>query len=338
MLFRRTKLLGLLHQSLPDKEERILTNKHVTRIETHDDGVSVLCKDGSIMEGSIVVGCDGVHSRVRQILREKQLLSGQRPTDSKKPMKTTYNGLVGLCPLPASLKTGTVWECRGGKGRSFHILTGPEDAYFFVYQRLDKPHYERPRYTDEDAEALARNVMDHPVTDHLKFSDLWKAKKWATLVDYQEGFLDRWCGERVVLVGDSVHKATPNAGLSLNTGWQGMAELTNRLRALLLTDASPDTETLTALFEGYQESRKKIAKATMSFSGLYTRVVAWDNAAYRFADWLAPKVGGDILLLNHLASPIISRSITFDFVEEKEHKEGKIRWKNPPKTNGKSRK
>lgn len=46
--------------------ERLLANKVVEKIEETADKVTVTTKDGSVYEGDIVIGADGVRSVVRQ--------------------------------------------------------------------------------------------------------------------------------------------------------------------------------------------------------------------------------------------------------------------------------
>jgi 2-polyprenyl-6-methoxyphenol hydroxylase-like FAD-dependent oxidoreductase len=51
-----------------------LLNKKVVGVEVVEGGVRVRCGDGVVFEGSIVVGADGIHSRVR---KEMQRLAPQ---------------------------------------------------------------------------------------------------------------------------------------------------------------------------------------------------------------------------------------------------------------------
>src|SRR3569833_676951 len=95
MLLHRQGLLDLLYRRLPEKETRVLTNKKVVSIETQADGVRVRCDDGSTEEGSIVTGCDGVHSRGRQIMRDLSLRSSAKVRDSESPMVAQYQVLDG---------------------------------------------------------------------------------------------------------------------------------------------------------------------------------------------------------------------------------------------------
>jgi 2-polyprenyl-6-methoxyphenol hydroxylase-like FAD-dependent oxidoreductase len=83
MLFRRQLLLDLLYKRLLDKETQILTNKKVVSVETNDYRVTVRCEDGSIEEGSIAIGCDRAHSRVRGIMNDLALKSAAKARNSE---------------------------------------------------------------------------------------------------------------------------------------------------------------------------------------------------------------------------------------------------------------
>jgi len=55
----------VLYDNIKDKS-RVLLNKRVERIEHAEDGVTVHCCVGASHAGDIVVGADGVFSKVRQ--------------------------------------------------------------------------------------------------------------------------------------------------------------------------------------------------------------------------------------------------------------------------------
>ena len=61
----RQKLLEILYRSYPD-HSKILLEEKVTAIETFSDGATVTTGSGSIYRGQLVIGADGVHSKVRQ--------------------------------------------------------------------------------------------------------------------------------------------------------------------------------------------------------------------------------------------------------------------------------
>lgn len=61
---QRKKVLEVLYQSYPDKS-KILVNKRVLEVQLSSDKVSALTDDGQIYAGDLMVGTDGVHSRIR---------------------------------------------------------------------------------------------------------------------------------------------------------------------------------------------------------------------------------------------------------------------------------
>lgn len=67
MFFERRGFLQCLYDNLPDKS-RVLHGKNVSHLEETSDGVKVFLTDGTSQKGDIVIGCDGVHSLVRQAM------------------------------------------------------------------------------------------------------------------------------------------------------------------------------------------------------------------------------------------------------------------------------
>lgn len=63
-----------------------------------------------------------------------------------------------------------------------------------------------PRFTDEDAEATIQTYGSALVGPGYTVKDLWDARVKGTLVPLEEGVLKQWSHNRVVLMGDSVHK------------------------------------------------------------------------------------------------------------------------------------
>jgi 2-polyprenyl-6-methoxyphenol hydroxylase-like FAD-dependent oxidoreductase len=118
------------------------------------------------------------------------------------------------------------------------------------------------------------------------------------LFNVEEGLLKTWDWDRVVLLGDAVHKMTPNAGLSLNAGWQGAVALTNGVRRLLATKRTPDAAALGKVFYEYQTKTAKRAKQSLWLSQMYIRVTAWDNLMWK----TLPTTSGHIWVATRLFS------------------------------------
>lgn len=141
MLISRAALLGLLWEALPEREARVCPGKEVVSVETHAAGVRVTCSDGSVEEGSVVVGCDGVHGVVRRAVtdlraqRKSRRLSlgfgGGSDRDGKpdRDMQARYYGLIGSAPLLDGLEPGVCYETQGdATGKTFQVLAGEDTA------------------------------------------------------------------------------------------------------------------------------------------------------------------------------------------------------------------
>lgn len=324
MCFRRPHLHKFLYDSLPDRETRVLGGKDLASIETTADGVRVTCKDDSVYEGSIVIGADGANSAVR-----RQLAKALADEKLAEPFTTSYRALYGVSTCTKDIDFRTVYEMHGDK-TTIQLIPGDGIAMFLAYQRLPETTNQSVRYTDEEKEAFAAEIGDIHISETVQFKDIWREQTWSYASGLEEGIAEKWYGERTVLVGDTVHKMTPNVGLGLNNGWQSAVVLTNGLRRLLQKNLEPSTEALNQVFKEYQGIRMKSASNTAGISGLYTRVVAWNNPVWKFADQYVTKyIGGDCKLLEILILPLVKQGYTLEFLNEENFTTGKVAWGRP---------
>ncbi|TLS25859.1 hypothetical protein PpBr36_07250 [Pyricularia pennisetigena] len=349
MLFDRQVLMDFLFRRLPEQETRVQHGKCVSSIVSTPSEARITCTDGTVIHGSLIIGCDGVRSGVRRAMRDPATFpQGGLPVprqgkkakavndDEDDVMSAVFTGMAGHCSRPEGMAPQTVHEMHDW-GLAILCMAGDDDAYFFVFKRLPKkdpishrPRGDRTSSREEDLAALAAEVAERPVVagGELRFRDVWAARTRATRLDFEEGFADEWHRGRLVLVSDAAAKMTPNAAFSLATGVQGMVDLTNRLRRLLLSTSQPSGEQLTnEVLAPYQKARQPMAKFVKDFSAGYTRTSSWSNKAWRFVDWLTPKIGGDAAMTDTMVASIVKRSIVLDFAEEKDYRVGKMPWK-----------
>lgn len=330
MCFHRAKLMGMLSRNLRD-QSKVLLGKQVMSLENTATGVTVRCADESVYSGSIVIGADGVHSTVRRLMND-----AVGKTDE--PFSSAYRGLYGYASRSPELEAETLYETHSAN-LTIQLIVAEAQQHFLVYERMERETKDRTRYLPEDEDKMAQRFADvrFPGREEgqwVTLGQVWANKKWSAMGNLDEGIVARWHQGRCVLVGDAAHKMTPNTGFGMNSGMQGVVQLVNRLRTLLhqtSSPAEPTPEQLTKVFGEYQQARMANSKEAVDVSALYTRLVAWNNPVWRFADqYVLPYVKGDNTSLNLLMSPIVQKGVALDFIEEKGFKAGTYRYHTPP--------
>lgn len=131
-------------------------------------------------------------------------------------MKTSYKGLIGVGPQISNLRKDALITIYDEK-LTFLILPQPEQVFWIVCARLPETMVwpQRGRWTEKDAEELAAKIASHPITKDCKFGDLWRTRDRGMLVPVEEGLLDRWYHDRIVLAGDAAHKVRKWKGWSI---------------------------------------------------------------------------------------------------------------------------
>ncbi|EAQ92008.1 hypothetical protein CHGG_00243 [Chaetomium globosum CBS 148.51] len=293
LVLERREFLQIMYDKLPDKSY-IKTSSGVKSIKETPEGVEVTLVNGDVETGDMVIGADGVYSMVRSVMWEQanKATPGLITVQEKTSIKTQWKSLIGVTPNIPELGDRDVTVVNG-TGRSLLALSQPDRAYFFFIFRVDEPFTwpKRANYTDQDAEDLAQQFADHPVSDTLLFGELWKRRTRGTLIPLEEGVLTHWHHGRIVLAGDSAHKVTPNIALGGNSGIESVAVLCNHLQRLLQEGgaAKPTAAVLDAVFAAYQAERLKRMQDILAVSSLITKVQAWDTRWHRFmATWLLP--------------------------------------------------
>jgi 2-polyprenyl-6-methoxyphenol hydroxylase-like FAD-dependent oxidoreductase len=275
--------LQTLYDALPDKS-KVLEHARIADIIEENNMVRAILADGSEHTGDIIVGCDGVHSGVREIMWRKAAELSPRLIDvnEKHAIKTTYICLLGMAPYQPGLGTQDM-TCVSNDRFSFLFLTQPDGIYFTVAFKLPDgkavKYPNRLRFTDAEAEAKAAEVADCPISDNLVFGDVWKTKIRGQLVSLEEGILSHWSFGRIALVGDAVHKVTPNAALGGNLAMEGAVRLANELYTLVNShpNKKPSDTELTLAFERYRNLHKPRVHELFNVSWMMTRMQAWDG-------------------------------------------------------------
>ncbi len=212
----RQTFLQILYSHIQDKS-KVHARKGLSTYEETEDGIVVTTEDGEEFDGSILVGVDGINSRVRRVMADR--IENTEPAAAKNLREgftaqyhclfATSNNEYKDRPGQAIMREATVGDfyCKGYSGL---VAAGtPGQLFWFFYlksaTRTQTPNI--PRYSEADAEEAMRKHGHNHVGAKFTFKDLWDARTSFNVAALEEGILKtKWSRGRVVLLGDAVHK------------------------------------------------------------------------------------------------------------------------------------
>ncbi|CBF80419.1 hypothetical protein AN8378.2 [Aspergillus nidulans FGSC A4] len=177
-----------------------------------------------------------------------------------------YACIFGISEQLAGLKIG---EHINSYSKGLCVITfhGRESRVFWFIlvklpQKSENPN--TPRFSADDAAKFCRKFSPVRVTEHVCVGDLWATRTFASMTALEEGLLQTWHFSRFVLLGDSVHKMTPNNGQGANTSVEDAAMLASLLREALRLNLEYCNATLALdkLLAEFQSRRYNRVKGT----------------------------------------------------------------------------
>jgi len=317
----------------------VLLNKKVARVDHFPTHVMVHCVDGTTYQGDVVVGADGISSKVRREMF--RVADGEIPRTDKSGETFTFPKLyclsIQLLTCCQCIAVRSEYKCLFGissnipalppgdfnvthkKDVSTLVINGKRgEVYWFLFVKMDRiyQHFELPRFTEADTEALAQRHLDLPIFKAVTFSDLWANKNRATLLAMEEADFETWTWGRFVCVGDSVHKMTPNSGAGGMAAIESAAALANAIHELLFENGVERSEKLIALeeirraFTRFHQGRKQRASAVVQASNNLTRLQAMRGFKEMLLVHLGIPFGDDFLIhavvMNWIGAPLLN--------------------------------
>jgi 2-polyprenyl-6-methoxyphenol hydroxylase-like FAD-dependent oxidoreductase len=228
-----------LQQTLREEAEtrgiKIASGKKLQSLQYSAQGVVATFADGTTAEGSFLVGCDGVHSRVRS------LISPDAPAPH-------YTGLIstgGFARHSSFPPTPDTMHFVFGKRAFFgyHVSSSGE-LYWFV----NFPQKEAPARGDLEmivSEEWRARMLDLFREDLPLISEMIRATESAIIgyPIYDIATQPIWHHSPVVLTGDALHAVSPNAGQGASLALEDAMVLAKCLRDL------PDQEAKVTNYE-----------------------------------------------------------------------------------------
>lgn len=222
---------------------------HVLRqVDDHNEGVRAIFEDGSTAEGDFVVGCDGVHSRVRHSI------------DPAAPAPT-YTGLIscgGYATTDLAPTTGTQ-HFVFGKRAFFGYLVKPngEAMWFNNHAFPGQPRRsELERITQDE---WRRRLLELHADDQPFITQMIRAttSRIGTYPIYDMPPVSRWQHGRCVMLGDAAHATSPSGGQGASMALEDAIVLAQCIRDVRRTDEA---------FATFERLRKERAEQVVKFS------------------------------------------------------------------------
>ena len=192
----RAELLDVLLSGLGEHGFRL--GSRVERVDQDQSGVSLTLADGSVAQGDILIGADGIHSTVRAQLFGKEL-----------PRYTGNVAWRGLVPAErvAHLDLGSVVGVWMGPNRSivqYYVSAGKTFNWIGI-SRSAQPAQESWLAEGRTEDALAEYDGWHSTIREI----IAKTPKVLRQALYDREPLPDWQVGRVVLMGDAAHPMMP---------------------------------------------------------------------------------------------------------------------------------
>ncbi len=278
---QRGDLNRLLRRAAQDAGIEIMSGRRLVGARHSSTGVQAEFADGTTIEADLLIGADGIHSRLRSIIDA----AADRPRYSK---LLSIGGRTRGVPVPAA-EPGTFNMMFGREAFFSYLPAAQGDVWWFA--NLPEPN-EPPRG------ALAA-VDDAAWRERLLRTFARDTGPVADLVEASEGPLGayaihdlptvrKWSRGRMVLIGDAAHATSPSAGQGASMALESALQLAVALRSAPSVDEA---------LHDYEQTRRQRVERIVRYSARLSGSKTAGPVARRIRDVAMP------IALRHFAKP-----------------------------------
>jgi salicylate hydroxylase/6-hydroxynicotinate 3-monooxygenase len=270
LLAHRGDLHAALASAMPD--ERVRLNHKLVGLDEVTEGVRLTFADGTTAVADAVVGADGVHSVVRDILFDTA------------PVK--YTGRIAYrTTYPAALLNGErIDDCTKWWGEDRHIViyyVKPDRSEIYLVTSQPEPEFRIESWSAKgDVNELRKAFAGFDRQVEQVLAACPDVHKWA-IVDRES--LDRWAEGRVTLLGDACHPMTPYMA-------QGAAMAIEDAALLSRCLDGAEREGIADAFRRFEATRKERTSKVQATSRANTWLKQKTDAdwVYAYDAWTVP--------------------------------------------------
>src|SRR5271168_3748699 len=238
----RADLLGILAGALQSTDVRL--GLRCVSVENRNGSAAARFADGSEIEADIVVGADGIHSKVRE-----SLFGADAPRFTG---CVCFRGMAPAEAVPRDINTADVTLWMGPHGHVVHYLVRSGELLNIV------AHIDSDAWTEESwtRECSVSEVMSAYARWNSALTRVFPSSvRWYKWALYDRDPLERWSKGRATLLGDSAHAMLPYLGQGA-----GMAIEDGCVLAAMIARHGED---LDAALSAYERLRVPRTKATV---------------------------------------------------------------------------
>ncbi|MBL71020.1 MAG: monooxygenase [Rhodobiaceae bacterium] len=225
----RADYIALLHNALRAKRpDAVQLGTEIIGYEQTTNAIHAQLADGSHITGDVLIGSDGIHSRIRTTMvgDDTPVFTGNVAWRAVVPTEK----LGDLAPRP----TACVWMGPGKHCVTYRLRRGALTNFVGVVERDD---WTIESWSERGAKAEALADFDgwHPTITHI-LNEAEELYRWAL---FDRAPLSKWTDGRVALMGDAAHPMLPfmaqGAAMAVEDAWtlaQQLALTENAPRAL----------------------------------------------------------------------------------------------------------
>ena len=237
----RAELYRVLRDEAVARGASVTYGKRLVEAVAVGTRVTATFADGTTAEGDLLIGCDGIRSRVRQIIDPAAPAARYVPV-------LNIGGVVSGVPVDAPAGE---FQMVFGRRCFWAYVAVPDGrvAWFANPPRADEPtRAELAAMTDDDWRTW---LLDLTADDRGPFPEIIRADRgplvgWAT---YDVPTVPRWYRDNMIVIEDAAHATSPAAGQGAAMALEDAVLLPRFLR-----DA-PDVPTAFRLFEQMRRDR-----------------------------------------------------------------------------------
>jgi FAD-dependent urate hydroxylase len=237
---------GLLNRALREAAIRsgvpVEFGKRLSDVEVTARGKVIACfEDGSEAEGNFLIGCDGIHSRIRRSVMP----------DAPEPRYTGMMDSGGFTRDAGVPPSGGVMRMTFGTKGFFGYQAVPSGEVFWF------ENFQEPKEPDrEQLEAIPngryrQKLLEIHRDDHEPIAKIIRSteSRIGRYPNYDMPSLPTWHAGPVCLIGDAAHATLPSAGQGASIAMEDAIVLARCLRDV------PETEKAFAAFEALRKDR-----------------------------------------------------------------------------------